>query len=50
MIDWDIYNKSLVRRGQVVLDFDVIDNWNNELVNMNKSHIIADLYDITMII
>src|SRR5665811_1827946 len=25
-----------VRRGEVVLDFDVIDNWNNELDNMNE--------------
>ncbi len=26
----------MVRRGEVVLDFDVIDNWNNELDNMNN--------------
>ena len=36
MIDWHIYNESLVRRGEVVLDFDVIDNWNNALDNMNE--------------
>jgi hypothetical protein len=36
VIDWHIYNESLVRRGEVVLDFDVIDNWNNELDNMNE--------------
>ncbi|MGB7954162.1 MAG: transposase, partial [Candidatus Nitrosopolaris sp.] len=36
MIDWHIYNELLVRRGEVVLDFDVIDNWNNELDNMNE--------------
>ena len=36
MIDWHIYNESLVRRGEEVLDFDVIDNWNNELDNMNE--------------
>jgi hypothetical protein len=34
VIDWHIYNELLVRRGEVVLDFDVIDNWNNELDNM----------------
>jgi len=28
----------LVRRGEVVLDFDVIDNWNNELDNMNNGN------------
>jgi hypothetical protein len=36
VIDWHIYNESLVRRGEVVLDFDVIYNWNNELDNMNE--------------
>ena len=25
MINWSFYNKSLVRRGEVILDFDVID-------------------------
>jgi hypothetical protein len=32
-----LYNNALVRRGEVVLDFDVIDNWNEELKNMNDS-------------
>lgn len=36
MVNWHSYNESLVRRGEVVLDFDVIDNWNNELDNMNN--------------
>jgi len=36
VIDWHIYNESLVRRGGAVLDFGVIDNWNNELDNMNE--------------
>jgi hypothetical protein len=36
VIDWHIYNESLVRRGEVVLDFDVVDKWNNELNNMNE--------------
>jgi hypothetical protein len=31
MIDWPSYNKSLVRRGQVLLDFDVLNRWDNEL-------------------
>ena len=26
----------MVRRGEIILDFDVIDNWNNELKNMNE--------------
>ena len=36
MINWHEYNESLVRRGEIVLDFDVIDNWNNELKDMNE--------------
>ena len=28
----------MVRRGEVVLDFDVIDNWNNELDNNNNNN------------
>ena len=35
MVNWRIYNESLVRRGEIILDFDVIDNWNNELNKMN---------------
>ena len=34
-MNWSKYNESLVRRGEVLLDFDVIDNWNSELDNMN---------------
>ena len=35
MINWSFYNKSLVRRGEVILDFDVIDSWYSELDRMN---------------
>jgi transposase len=35
VVDWKKYNKTLVRRGEVLLGFDVIDNWNNELEKMN---------------
>jgi Transposase DDE domain len=35
MVNWYNYNESLVRRGEVILDFDVIDSWDNELDNMN---------------
>ncbi|MGC1927812.1 MAG: hypothetical protein WA667_02465 [Candidatus Nitrosopolaris sp.] len=31
VVNWRIYNESLVRHSEIVLDFDVIDNWNNEL-------------------
>ena len=36
MKNWKKYNESLVKRGEVLLDFDVIDNWDNELKKMNK--------------
>ena len=39
MIDWYSYNESLVRRGQVLLDFDVIDEWDDELSQMNEGKI-----------
>jgi hypothetical protein len=31
-----MYNESLVKRGEVLLDFDVIDNWDTELEKMNE--------------
>ena len=34
-VNWRIYNESLVRCGEIVLDFDVLHNWNNELSKMN---------------
>ena len=35
-MNWRNYNESLVKRGEVLLDFDVIDNWHIELDEMNK--------------
>jgi hypothetical protein len=34
--NWKNYNESLIRRDEVLLDFDVIDNWDSELEEMNK--------------
>jgi hypothetical protein len=34
--NWKNYNESLVRRGEILLDFDVIDNWDYELKEMNE--------------
>jgi stalled ribosome alternative rescue factor ArfA len=34
--DWREYNESLVRRGEVLLDFDLLDEWNKELKKMNQ--------------
>lgn len=36
MINWHNYNKSLVRRGEIVLDFEIVDNWNDDLHKMNR--------------
>jgi len=35
-MNWRNYNESLVKRGEVLLDFDVIDNWPTELEKMNQ--------------
>jgi len=35
-VNWKNYNESLVKRGQVLLSFDVIDNWDTELEKMNE--------------
>lgn len=37
MRNWKKYNESLVKRGVVLLDFDVIDNWHIELEGMNNN-------------
>ncbi len=44
MIDWPSYNHSLVRRGQVILDFDVLDGWDHELSQMNLGKV-GEPYD-----
>ena len=36
MMNWRNYNESLVKRDEILLDFDVIDNWHVELDKMNK--------------
>jgi hypothetical protein len=37
---WSVYNRSLVRRGEILLGFDVIDNWRDtELKEMNKDKV-----------
>lgn len=38
-MNWSVYNQSLVRRGEILLGFDVIDNWDEELKQMNKDKI-----------
>jgi len=38
-VNWSLYNLSLVRRGEILLGFDVINNWDDELKEMNKDKI-----------
>ena len=38
-MNWPAYNQSLVRRGEILLAFDVIKNWNTELKEMNKDKV-----------
>lgn len=37
MVDWPSYNRSLVRRGEILLSYDFLDNWGSELAKMNKN-------------
>jgi hypothetical protein len=36
---WSIYNYSLVRKGEILLGFDVINNWDSDLKEMNKDKV-----------
>jgi hypothetical protein len=38
-MNWSTYNQSLVKRGEILLGFDVINNWDTELKEMNKDKI-----------
>ncbi len=38
-VKWSAYNQSLVRRGEILLGFDVINNWDTELKEMNKDKV-----------
>ncbi|HEY6534934.1 MAG TPA: hypothetical protein VIY08_03900 [Candidatus Nitrosocosmicus sp.] len=38
-MNWSTYNQSLVRRGEILLSFDVIYNWDNELEEKNQCKI-----------
>ena len=36
---WSVYNQSLVRQGELLIGFDVVDNWDKELKQMNKDRV-----------
>ena len=38
-MNWSSYNQSLVRRGEILLGFDVINNWDTELKDINKDKV-----------
>ena len=38
-MNWPVYNQSLVRRGEILLGFDVITNWDSELKEMNQGKV-----------
>ncbi|HEY6535567.1 MAG TPA: hypothetical protein VIY08_07185 [Candidatus Nitrosocosmicus sp.] len=44
-MNWPVYNQSLVRRGEILLGFDVVNKWNAELKEMNKDKV-GDLFHI----
>jgi len=37
MIDWPSYNRSLVKRGEILFSYDFLDTWGSELKKMNKN-------------
>jgi hypothetical protein len=37
MIDWPSYNRSLVRRGEILFSYDFLDNWSREIERMNRN-------------
>ncbi len=36
---WSVYNQSLARRGEILIGFDVFDNWDTGLKEMNKDKV-----------
>jgi hypothetical protein len=37
--DWSKYNEALVKRGEILLDFLTINNWKQELKQLNKNKV-----------
>jgi len=37
MIDWPSYNRSLVRRGEILFSYDFLDSWGHEIERMNRN-------------
>ncbi len=43
-MNWPSYNQSLVGRGEILLGFDVINNWDTELKEMDKDKVGAPFH------
>ena len=39
LIDWKVYNNGLIKRGEILLDFDIFKNWEKEVSAMNKNKV-----------
>jgi hypothetical protein len=37
MVEWPSYNRSLVRRGEILFSYDFLDTWDSELERMNEN-------------
>ena len=37
LINWPSYNRSLVRRGEILFSYEFLDNWSSEIEGMNKN-------------
>ena len=37
MVDWPSYNRSLVRRGEILFSYDFLDGWGQEIERMNRN-------------
>lgn len=37
--DWPVYNRQLIKRGEYLLDVDLLENWDEELLIMNKDKV-----------
>ena len=37
MTDWPSYNRSLVRRGEILFSYDFLDEWDTVLAKMNEN-------------
>ena len=50
MVNWTSYNESLVRRGEVILDFDIIDGRYVELERMNEGKSTRTGHEILLVL